>query len=154
MPKRKRKKEPPNPSGIRKVLHSMNSPQSKGHGASAKRKRTDNRTPRSMTNHQEPTRTLKHRLKGRPSTGRPLPVCSEESFGMFKTRPGCFQDLGVKFVLIHLVQETWPPFERVSAMAPARLLSGMYQEWKIVQHMWCRSDQNTSFAQHDWIKPD
>lgn len=37
---------------------------------------------------------------------------------------------------IHLKQ--WTPLEKGSPMVPASLLTGMYQEWKVVEHKWHR----------------
>lgn len=36
------------------------------------------------------------------------------------------------------------PSERVSPPVPDSLLTGMYQEWKIVQHRWCRKWPKTT----------
>lgn len=81
------------------------------------------------------------------------PSTSKESSGMLKRldqavpRPGSDRlsddEVETNFIFIQFrrvrpAKEKWTPLERGSPAVPASLLTGMYQEWKVVEHKWRR----------------
>lgn len=142
------------------------------------RQLTDDRTPlvhhtliqsarkRQQPHHCEPTGSLKHwvsGLQGGPRTGHPaklphpIPHLKNplECLRRDRAVPSLRRDLSweqevqTSFVFVQFRGVRRTLSVRGSLTVPARLLTGMYQEWKVAEHKWPKKTSSRSRAQRD-----